>query len=453
MSCPTDNVVHVRKDLDILRDRRFGLLFAARTASVLGSAFGPVALAFGVLALPGATATTLSIVTAAEALAMVGFMLLGGVIADRLPRFRVMVVADLGAAAAWGGLAAMLITGWAPMWLLVSASALAGMATALFFPASTGVIPEVVPEAKLQAANGLLRLGMNFARIGGFAVAGGAVAVLGAGWAMALNAGLLVVSAALIAGLRLPVTNVARPAGPGAGNMLRDLREGWREFRSRQWLWVVVLQYSFVMMMFQAVWSVLGPVVANDRLGGAKGWSWVLAAESVGMLIGVAFAIRAKPKRPIRLVVLLTFPIASLPLALGLGAPLLVAVGASFVGGVALDILVVMWDTTMQREIPQQALSRVSSYDALGTLMLGPLGLLLAGPSVGLIGAGNALLISAGVTALASAAALCSPGVRNLTWSAAQPKSDLVSGRPAELARTMVELDRSQRPNPVMLDV
>ena len=122
-------------------------------------------------------------------------------------------------------------------------------------------------------------------------------------------------------------------------------------------------------------------------------------------------------------------------------------------GGVALDILVVMWDTTMQREIPQESLSRVSSYDALGTLMLGPLGLLLAGPSVGLIGAGNALLISAGVTALASAAALCSPGVRNLTWSSAQPKSDLVSGRPAELARTMVELDRSQRPNPVMLDV
>ena len=111
----------------ILRQRRFALLFLARTASVLGSAFGPVALAFGVLALPGATATTLSLVTAAEALSMVVFMLLGGVIADRLPRFRVMMAADLGGALAWAGLAAMLITGWAPLWLMIATSAVAGL--------------------------------------------------------------------------------------------------------------------------------------------------------------------------------------------------------------------------------------------------------------------------------------------------------------------------------------
>src|SRR5262245_12795173 len=153
----------MRKDLTILRDRRFGLLFAARTASVLGSAFGPVALAFGVLALPGATATTLSLVTAAEAIALVAFMLVGGVIADRLPRFRVMVAADLGAALAWGGLAVMLLTGWAPLGMMVAASALAGMATALFYPALTGVVPEVVPAERLQSANGILRLGQNLA--------------------------------------------------------------------------------------------------------------------------------------------------------------------------------------------------------------------------------------------------------------------------------------------------
>src|SRR4029453_2222378 len=114
-SVATDTVVHVGKDLSILRDRRFGLLLAARTASVLGSAFGPVALAFGVLALPGATATTLSLVVAAEAITLVAFMLVGGVIADRLPRFRVMVAADLGAALAWGGLAVMLLPRWAPV--------------------------------------------------------------------------------------------------------------------------------------------------------------------------------------------------------------------------------------------------------------------------------------------------------------------------------------------------
>jgi len=411
----------VRQDLTILRDRRFGLLFAARTASVLGSAFGPVALAFGVLALPGATATTLSVVVAAQSLSMVAFMLIGGVVADRLPRFRVMVAADVIAALAWGGLAAMLITGWAPVGVLVALSAVAGMATALFFPALTGIVPEVVPAARLQTANGLLRLGMNGARIFGFALAGSAVALFGAGWAVVVNAGLLVVSAALIAALRLPVTIRGE-----RGNMLRDLHDGWREFRAREWLWVVVLQYAFVVMVLEAVFGVLGPVVANERLGGARGWSWVLAAQAIGMVGGVVLAIRARPRRPIRLVVYMTFPLAAVPIALGLGAPLLVAVLAALIAGVAIDVTMVVWETTMQREIPEEMLSRVSSYDALGSLMFGPLGLLLAGPAVGLFGVRTSLLISAGIVAVASIGALCSPGVRALTWSspAVQPARD-----------------------------
>jgi MFS family permease len=432
----TDTVVGMRKDLTILRDRRFGLLFAARTASVLGSAFGPVALAFGVLALPGATATTLSLVTAAEAITLVAFMLVGGVIADRLPRFRVMVAADLGAALAWGALAVMLLTGWAPLGFMIAASGLAGMATALFYPALTGVVPEVVASDRLQSANGILRLGQNLARIGGFAVAGGAVAVVGAGWAMALNAVLLVASAGLLAGLRLP----SQRETTTSTSMMSDLQAGWKEFRSRQWLWVVVLQYSFVMMVLQAVFSVLGPVVANDRLGGAAGWSWVLAAESIGMVVGVVIAIRVKPRYPIRQVVLLTFPLAGLPLVLGLGAPLPVAVAVALVAGIAIDVLVVFWDTTMQREIPAEALSRVSSYDALGTLLLGPVGLLLAGPSVDRVGASPALLFCAAVTVLASAAALCAPGVRNLRWTTERPRRDIVA------------LDVNRREAPALID-
>jgi predicted MFS family arabinose efflux permease len=401
----------VRQDFVILGDRRFVLLFSARTCSMLGTAFGPVALAFGVLALPGATATTLSVVVAAEALSMVVFMLVGGVIADRLPRFRVMVSADLAAASAWAALATLLITGWAPVWLLVTLSAVAGMASAIFFPASTGVVPEVVPTDRLQAANGLLRLGMNGARIGGYAVAGGCVAVLGAGWTALLNAGLLLASAAFTAGLRLPPTGT-----PQSASVLRDLREGWREFRSRQWLWVVVAQFSFVVMVLQGVWGVLGPVIANERLGGPRGWSWVLGAEAVGMLLGVVIAMRVRPSRPVLSVVFLSFPLALVPLALGAGAPIVTAVIVAFVAGVALDILTVVWDTTLQREIPQSALSRVSSYDALGSLMLGPLGMVLAGPAAALFGASASLLGCAAVVVLASLPALLVPGVRELRW-------------------------------------
>jgi hypothetical protein len=182
-------------------------------------------------------------------------------------------------------------------------------------------------------------------------------------------------------------------------------------------LWVVVLQYSFVLMVVQSVIGVLGPVVATQRLGGSTGWSLILGAESVGMLIGVGFALKIRPRRPVRLVVLLTFPLASLPLALGLGAPVVVAGAAALFGGAALECLCVLWDTTMQREIPMEALSRVSAYDALGSTLLGPVGLLLAGPSVVLLGAGHALLVSAVVITLATIAAFCAPGVHALRWS------------------------------------
>jgi MFS family permease len=375
---------------------------------------------------------------------MVVFMLIGGVIADRLPRFRVMMTADLGAALAWGALAAMLVTGWAPIGLMIAASALAGMMTALFYPANTGVVPEVVPDSKLQSANGVLRLGMNAARIGGFAVAGAAVSLLGAGWAMALNSGLLLASAAFTAGLRLPRTTTPS----ASASVIRELRAGWREFRSRQWLWVVVLQYSFVLMVVQAVVAVLGPVVATQRLGGSTGWSLILGAESIGMLLGVVLAIKARPTRPVRLVVVLTFPLASLPLALGLGAPLAIAAAAALLGGVAIEFLVVIWDTTMQREIPMEALSRVSAYDALGSLLLGPVGLLLAGPSVVLLGAGHALLASASVITLATVAALCAPGVHALRWT--NRPSTVAEVNPAHI-RPIAALDH-QGHSPAMAD-
>jgi MFS family permease len=395
-------------------------------------------------------------VVAAEAIAMVAFMLVGGVVADRLPRFKVMVAADLAAAAAWGGLAVMLITGWAPVPMLVALSAVAGMATAMFWPALSGIVPEVVAAARLQTANGVLRLGMNGARIGGFAIAGGCVVLIGAGWTMVLNAALLVASAVLTLSLRLPPRKAgeAGEAGEPAerNSMWKDLHDGWKEFSSRRWLWVTTVQYSFILMVLQGVFGVLGPVVANDHLGGARGWSWILAAEGAGMLLGVVIALRVRPKRPVRMVVLMTFPLGLLPLALGLGAPLILAVVASFLGGVAVDILSVVWDTTMQREIPSDALSRVTSYDALGALMLGPVGLLIAGPAAVFVGAAPSLLFSAAVVVLASIAALSVPDVRTLRSRppvAAEPEPTLANAQ----REVDVAWDRQPAAAPALADV
>ncbi|MGV9772003.1 MFS transporter [Streptosporangium sp. NPDC003464] len=400
-----------RHDLEMLRDRRFALLLTARTISVLGSSFAPVALAFGVLALPGATATTLSVVLAAESLPMVAFMLVGGVIADRLPRHRVMMAGEALNAAAFSCLAVMLLTGWTPLPALVTAAAVSGVAIAILFPALTGIIPDVVPADRLQTANALMGLGANISRVAGLVLSGATVVLLGGGWALVVSGAMFAVAAVLIAALRL--TPAERSAAE-RHSVLADLRGGWREFISRQWLWVVVAQFSVLVMAVQAAHGVLGPLVAKEHLGGAAAWSAVLAGEAVGMIGGVFLALRLRPRRPILVGTCMTVPTALPYLLLGLDAPLWTIVIGAVVMGVCFDLFGVLWNTTMQREIPPESLSRVSSYDALGSLMFGPIGLLVAGPLAILIGPEPALLGCAAVVVLTSLAALLSPGVRNL---------------------------------------
>ncbi|MEU0521035.1 MFS transporter [Streptosporangium sp. NPDC006007] len=411
-----------RRDLGMLRDRRFALLFVARTISTLGSSFAPVALAFGVLALPGATATTLSVVLTAEALPMVAFILVGGVIADRLPRHRVMMAGETLNAVAFFCLAAMLLTGWTPLPAMVTAAALTGIAMAVLFPALTGIIPDVVPADRLQTANALLGLGANSSRVAGLVLSGATVVLVGGGWALAVSGAMFAVAAVFTAALRL---TPAERSAQARHSVLADLRGGWREFISRQWLWVVVAQFSVLVMALQAAHGVLGPLVAKEHLGGAPAWSAVLAGEAVGMIGGVLVALRLRPRRPILVCTLLTVPTALPYLLLGMGAPLWTIVVGAVVMGVCFDIFGVLWNTTMQREIPAESLSRVSSYDALGSLMLGPIGLLVAGPVAIVGGPRPALLGCAAVIVLSALAALLSPGVRRLR--APEPAGEAVA--------------------------
>nr|WP_206184994.1 MFS transporter [Thermoactinospora rubra] len=398
-----------RRDLGLLRDRQFALLLTARTISMLGSSFTPVALAFGILDLPGATGTTLSVVLTAESLPTVLFMLVGGVIADRMPRQRVLMASEITNAVAFAGMAAMLLTGWTPLPALALAAAVSGTAIALVWPALTGIIPEVVPADRLQAGNALLGLGVNSARIAGSVLGGGAVVVLGGGWALAVSAAMFAAAAGCVARLKL------KPAGRvAAGSVLKDLQEGWREFSSRQWLWVVVAQFSILVMAMQAAHGVLGPLVAKSELGGAAAWSAVLAGEAVGTITGVLLAMRLRPSRPIFLGTLLMVPTALPYLLLGLSAPLWSVVAGSFLLGVCFDVFAVLWQTTMQREVPPESLSRVSSYDALGSLMFGPIGLMLAGPVAGVTGPKPALIGCAAIVTGVSLLALLAPGVRGL---------------------------------------
>ncbi|MDO0929580.1 MFS transporter [Streptomyces sp. TG1A-8] len=392
-------------------DQRFVLLASARTISVLGNGFARVALAFSVLALPGASPGKLSLVLACQSLPQLVFILLGGVIADRMSRSRLMAIADGVGAFAYAGLAAMTLARYAPLALMCALAVVAGLATALFAPAMDGVVPLVVPADRLQQANGLLRMSTNACLFLGLALSGVVVAWVGAGWALALNAISFVVSAVLTGRLRLP----ARPVE--ASSVWTDLRAGWQEFTSRQWLWVVVAQCTAVVAVFSATLGVLGPLEAQQHLGGARSWSIIVAAQALGAIAGAGLAARVRVTRPILLAVLATFP-AALPMVfLSISAPVWLIAAATFCAGVASDVFNVLWASTLQREVPEQVLSRVSSYDLFGSLAFAPLGLLAAGPVAQAVGSGTALAGCAIVVVLATLAALASPQVRALRRS------------------------------------
>ncbi|MFF4251568.1 MFS transporter [Streptomyces sp. NPDC001663] len=400
------------------------LLMSARVISVLGNGFARVALAFAVLALPGASAGRLSLVLACQAVPQLVFILAGGVIADRMSRSRLMALADGLGAGAYAGLAAMVLTGHAPLAAMCLLAVVAGTATALFAPAMDGLVPLLVPADRLQQANALLRVGINSSMLLGLALSGVTVAFVGAGWALALNAASFVASAGLTARLRVQ----ALPRRKSSG--WADLREGWQEFASRQWLWVVVAQYAVVVAAVNANLGVLGPLAAEQHLGGARAWSVIVAAQSLGTVAGAGFAARVKVKRPILVAVLCTFP-AAVPVALlSARAPLWLIAAAMFGAGIASDVFGVLWATTIQRQVPEQALSRVSSYDWFGSLAFAPLGLLAAGPVAQSVGTGRALAGCAALIVLATTAALLSPQVRTL-GAAKRPSDDTGSSTTA----------------------
>jgi MFS family permease len=412
----------VRGSTAPLREREFRLLFTGRTISLVGSAIAPVALAFAVLDLTGSK-TDLGLILAAREIPLVVFLLVGGIWADRLPRNRVMVGANVFSALSQAAAAALLITGNAEVWQLAALAAVNGGASAFFFPASAGVIPQTVPAPILQQANALLALAMNSAMIGGAAIAGFLVAAFGPGWAIAIDAGTYLLGASFVAAMRLPAI------APGEGSrFLSELAVGWREFRSRTWLWVIVLQFSFLLMVTMGAFSVLGPAVADEELGGAKAWGAILTAQAAGLVLGGLIGLRFRPRR---MLVAATLGILAIPaplIALGfpLGLPAIAAV--AFLAGIGNEIFGLLWHTTMQQEIPADKLSRVYSYDALGSIGLVPVGYAIAGPIADAIGVRATLWGAAAVGVAVTLAVLAVRDVRTL--ERATPTPSPASGDP-----------------------
>jgi MFS family permease len=398
----------LRAALRPLGEREFRLLFLGRMVSLFGSAFAPIALAFAVLDLTGSP-SDLGLVIAAGFVPQIFFILVGGIWADRLPRHHVMVVSDLLAGGAQAAIAMLVLTGVAEIWHLVVLQVIRGVATSFFFPAAQGIVPQTVSTRLLQEANALLRLTRNGTQIGGVAAGGILVAVIGSGWALAFDAATYFAGAVFLLALRLP-GNLTMPER----HFVRELREGWDAFRSRAWLWGIVFQFAFVNAAGVGAWAVLGPVVADDDLGGAAAWGFILAAQAAGFIVGGVFTLRYRPDRLLLVATLAIFPMALPIVLLAVPAPAIVIALAAFAAGFGMEIFGVFWDVAMQQQISPDQLSRVYSYDALGSFVFIPLGAAVAGPAAESVGVTETLAGAAAVIVAATALVLLIDEVRNL---------------------------------------
>jgi MFS family permease len=461
---------NIVQQLRVLRHRDFRYLWLAQSSSVIGDCIVIVALALFVIELTG-SATDLGLVLAASSLPLVAFLLLGGVWADRLPRHRVMVVTDLVRFTLHALLAALIFSGAVQIWQLIAIEAVFGTAEAFFRPAANGLLPQTVPEAEIQQAQGLSALSNNIGEFAGPALATALVLGLGAGWAFALDAATFLLSAALLSRVRprrreivpsllaesapgpaplaesapgpAPLAEAAPglpPEGtPAPAGVWADIRDGFREVRSRDWVWATLASFCVALFTGLAPWFVLGPLVARVQYGEIGVYGVVSAVLGIGTIAGSLLGIGWRPRFPMRaaMLAIILWPAAAVLYAVG--ATLWLVVPAMLIGGGGIALFDVWWTTALAERIPADKLSRVSSYDWMVSLALLPLGYVLAGPLASALGSVDVLIGGSVLAAIALALGLLPRQTRMLERfpvpasdprRAGRPRASHISGAP-----------------------
>lgn len=395
--------------VSVLRHPPFRLLFAGQALSAVGDRLFLVATPFAVLAIPGADASDVGLVIGASALSLAVCVLIGGVVADRVPRRLTMLVSDVvrGVVQAIG--AALLLTDRATVMQFVVLMLVYGAAEAFFRPAMLGLIPQVVEPGEEQPANAMLALSMNVSMVIAPAFAGILVAWLGAGGALAVDSGTFAVSALTLLVLRPRAATRAEP-----DHFLADLRGGWREVVTRSWVWTTLIAFSAYHALVLPALFVLGPQVSEQIRNGASSWGWISAGFGVGAVVGSLVAVRWKPPRP-GVLIGVSLCLASSQSAICTSSlpTWTLALFEAFTG-VAVSLCFTVWETALQERIPSEAQSRVSSFDYLGSLTLMPVGYALVGPVSDALGTRTTAIGASVITGVVCLLVAGSRGLRAL---------------------------------------
>ncbi|HEX4466418.1 MAG TPA: MFS transporter [Solirubrobacteraceae bacterium] len=399
------NILEIRR---VLRHESFRWLWLAQSTSVIGDYLVTTALALFVIKRTG-SATDLGLVLAAQALPLVGFLLVGGVWADRLPRHRVMLVTDLIRFTLHALLATLIFTGVSQIWQLVVIEMAFGSAEAFFRPASEGLLPQTVPEEDIQPARGIATMSNNIAEFVGPALATALVLGAGAGWAFALDAATFLASAAFLRRVRPRARGAtqepARPdtqrADTDVPSIWAEIRAGAREVRSRVWVWGTLLAFCTALFFGLTPWVVLGPLIAESQYGHISVYGFLEASIGFGTIVGAVIGVAWRPRFPMRtgMTTVCLWPVAAILYASG--APLALVLPVTLLAGCGIAIFDVFWTTALAERIPPQSLSRVSSYDWMMSGALLPIGYVIVGPLASALGAVPVMLTGSALALVA----------------------------------------------------
>ncbi|MFD3513364.1 MFS transporter [Streptomyces sp. NPDC058657] len=393
-----------------LRSRAFALFFAARAASKLGETMLPVALSAGLLQ-HGMGASEVGLAMASTIATCAVFIVFGGVFSDRFNTLRLMVGSDAVRVLTQAVTAVLFLTGHVVLWQICLIGAVNGIATGLFQPGVASTIPRVADD--VQAANGTIRIGESLAMLAGPAVAGLLVAVADPAAVFAAHAAAYAISTGCLALLRLPPTGEKERGPRPATTYWSDLAEGWREFRSRTWLWGTIVIWMFFMV---TAWGPIIPLTSVELIGGhgARTYGLISSALGLGTALGAVPAMRLRPARPLRAGALALLGTACFPAAVGAQLPVSALLLASALTGAGMGFWSVMWATSVQTRVPGPVLSRLHAYEVAGSVAMLPVGQALAGPAAVLFGARTVLLAGGALTLVVVAALLCVPAIRGL---------------------------------------
>nr|WP_308012241.1 MFS transporter [Streptomyces acidipaludis] len=393
---------------DRLWSPNFRLYFTARTVAMLGDTMLPVALSAGLLTY-GYSAGDIGLVMAAATACFAGFVIFGGVFADRFNARALMIGADSVRVCTQSLAAVLFLTHHVRLWEMVAIAVVNGTAAAMFQPGVASTLVRVATD--VQGANGVTRTAESTAGLLGPAFAGLLIGLTSPGVVFLVHASTYATSALCLVLLRLApqAPRVAR-----AVNSFRtDLAEGWREFRARTWMWSVIVVWMVFMVCTTGPYT---PLSAGEIIPahGAGAYGLVNSALGGGTAVGALVAIRLRAQRQLRAGSIALFLTALMPLSVGLGLPIAAVCGCVFAAGVGSAYWGVNWATSVQTHVPGDILNRIHAYEVAGSVAMVPVGQALAGPAAAAFGARHVLLAGSCVAVAVATTLLSLPAVRNL---------------------------------------